>query len=241
MHPRTKRGFRNVDQWVHMTGGRPHLAIPNSKWLQGPFYFRFTFDALGNETNLITSAITTSDPQVDAAYGTSDVPKAIMRLGGVQLWMNDDAFRLAGDDIKQILFEDTVLRIKDGTTTQKWNLGQTAEEPWEDVTLATAADIQYLKGMGPYILPQPVEVNLETDEFAIDPGALGTAFTAVLKVWGYIFPNDSLRDPRMDGVGSGRCTQAQGLDPTQHAEVTIAQMEIGAPNIQRSALKRYLS
>jgi hypothetical protein len=219
--------FKNVDQWMHLNGGRPRVGNRDSQWLKGPFSFTTAMVAAAStEVQLNTATVITSDPQVDAAYGTSAIPKAVLRIEGFQIIFQDDAFRTATDADKQAIYEQLRLRHKDGTTTRLYQLGTTIYEPYYDAlevaASAGAVSQAMMRGHGPLRLAQPIEVSLERDELAIAVHAatLGAAYACTLRVWGFIFPDDAKRHRSM---GSGRCPHGSGMSSTEAIEVTTLQ------------------
>ena len=225
--------YKNVDQFIHQTGGRPRTRGRCSQWLLGaPFTFTVAMvTAAATEVDLTTAAILSSDPLVETAFGTADVPKAVLRIEGWQLVITDDAFRIATDVDKEAMYQQLRIRHKDGSNTRLYGLGGSIYEPWSqslEVAAAAAAVSIAVMQNRPIRLNQPIEVDLERDEFAIAAHAatLGAAYNCTLKVWGHMFPEN---EERHKGLKGGRCKHGDGLDTVDVVEIEALQTTLRTP------------
>lgn len=231
------RKFENVDQWIAGNGGRPMVATPSTKWLRGPFYFPITMPAAGAELNLLATTIINADPQVQAAYNSSTVPKAILRIEAVRVLSFDALLRTAVPADKSILSRLS-LRAKVGTNTERWPIGQTLEEMWNDV-ISASAEVGYKMGTGPYQLPHPFEIDLEEDDFAVEQFATtaGVGFSFLMEVQGWMFQNGDTRDSRLSGASKGVCPRAAGLGGLELIDALAARSTIVSSTKQVQASK----
>lgn len=189
---------QNFPQFVEATGGRPLLRAEEQKLLHGgPFWLDVTItDNAAVAADLTLGSVW--DRYVQGNYSSSASRlKAVIRVAGLGLYVNDSDFRGETQALKESLENQAYVRISRGPNTLDIPLIGRIWEPWAafDFKQAAAANEERaLFGGRPLLLAKELQFDLEVDTFSfrLDTGVNWASgnILAKLAVFGWLAPRD---------------------------------------------------
>jgi len=224
--------------FIQATGGRPLLRVGEQKLLQGgPFWIDVTItDNAAVAADLTLGSVW--DKYVQGHYSSAASRlKAVLRLAGIGLYINDDLFRAETQALKESLDNEAYIRISRGPNTVDLPLRARMWEPWSafEFKQAAAADAERaLLGGRPWIFGKEYQFDLEVDtfQFRVDNAInwAGGNISAKVAAFGWLAPRDypgtGIKDTDVCSMGSD-AYQIASVGPRTHAALVAA--GVGGP------------
>jgi len=139
---------------------------------------------------------------------TGSAPEAIMHIEAVQWWISSAVWSSATPTLKAQVMESASVKAVIGGTVTEYDLLQSTHEPFGSYALdnqAAAAERARYLGSGPLILPTPLRVDVQDDQFSleVDTGNFGAVINTSLCVYGWVYPRTAFDAEAFNEGGCG--------------------------------------
>lgn len=228
----------NFQDFITATGGRKLLRVGEQKCLKGgPFWVSTTL----TDNAAIAADLTTGDKwdkRVQGHYSSSSNRlKAVLRLTGIGLYINDDLYHAETLALKQALDDEAYIRISRGPHTMDLPLRGRIMQPYSQFqyTQTAAADAERaLAGGRAWMLERDYQIDLETDSMSLRvDNAINWAggnIAAHTMLFGWIAPRDFAGTGVKDTDVCAQGTEGfilSSVGPVEHGQLTA--IGVGGP------------
>lgn len=187
-----------VSQYIATLGGRLPVANANQRMV-GPTWINLACTVANNTANqeisLTTAAAFNQSRAARAVFSsTTSVPEARLHLESFQIYLTDENIQQSSNANINDFLTGSYLKVVVGGTQYQYDCLNAVHDPRTAyATTVAATTLGRTITAGPQILPSPIRIDLQDDEFSfcLDPAInFGAAANIVVQCYGFLYPRN---------------------------------------------------